>query len=196
MKKLLLFSALAGLAFAADAQSTTNTKSTSDSGAPTYHQFKVDVDLGYASPSSGNGTKAGATFTIEPHYRLSDDFALGLRVEGAALGYETINTSGNKKIKASLLTSFSATADYYLANGGFRPFIGGGAGFYTVQAVAGNSESGTVTTSRPGSTNFGFFPRIGFEASHFRLSGAYNVVGNSSNYASITIGFFLGGGKK
>jgi hypothetical protein len=190
MKKLLLLPALISFAFLADAQSTANSQSVM------YNVFKVDVDLGYASPSSGNGTKAGATFTIEPHYRLSDDFALGLRIEGAALGYETTNSSGGTKIKASLLTSFSITGDYYLANGGFRPFIGGGAGFYTVQAVAGNNESGTANNGRPGSTNFGFFPRIGFESGHFRFSGAYNVVGNSSSYASVTLGFFLGGGKK
>jgi hypothetical protein len=35
------------------------------------------------------GTKGGVSFTIQPHYRVSDDLALGLRLEGAALAYQT-----------------------------------------------------------------------------------------------------------
>ncbi len=183
MKKILLFSALLfGSAFLANAQSTM------------YKAFKVDVDFGYAIPSSGSGTKAGVTFTIEPHYRLSDDLAIGLRFEGAGLGYETAGTGS--KIKVSLLTSYCATAEYYLMKGGFRPFLGAGAGFFSQSNVVANKQSQGSITTTAGGTNFGFVPRVGFEAGHFRLSAAYDVVGNSSSYAAITIGFFLGGGKK
>lgn len=182
MKKLLLFITFIGVSFLANAQSTT------------YKAFKVDVDLGYAIPSAGTGTKAGATFTIEPHYRLSDDFAIGLRIEGAGLGYET--DGAGSKIKVSLLTSYCASGDYYLMKGGFRPFVGAGAGFFTQSAVVGNTDSGGSVTTVTGATNFGFFPRVGFEAGHFRMSAAYDIVGNNSSYAAITIGFFLGGGKK
>jgi len=190
MKKLLLFSAFIGISLLANAQSTTQSSTPSS----TYKAFKVDVDFGYAIPSAGSGTKAGATFTIEPHYRLSDDFAIGLRIEGAALGYET-NGAGSK-IKVSLLTSYSASGDYYLMEGGFRPFVGAGAGFFNQSSVVGNKDSGGSITTVAGGTNFGFFPRVGFEAGHFRLSAAYNIVGNNSSYAAITVGFFLGGGKK
>lgn len=181
MKKLLLLSAFIGIALLANAQSTT------------YHAFKVDMDFGYAIPSSGNGTKAGVTFTVEPHYRLSDDFAVGLRFEGAGLGYETINGDNNNKVKVSLLTSYCATGEYYLMEGGFRPFVGAGAGFFNQKAFVDNTEIGTVSAA---ATRFGVFPRVGFEASHFRFSIAYDIVGNNSNYAAFTVGFFLGGGKK
>ena len=73
MKKPLLLLALAiGFGVTAKAQSAT------------YHNFKVDVGIGYAIPSESSGTdgtKAGVTFTIQPHYRLSDDlaWASGLR---------------------------------------------------------------------------------------------------------------------
>jgi hypothetical protein len=176
MKKLLLFSALIAFAFFANAQSTT------------YHAFKVDLDLGYAGPSSGTAT-AGAAFAIEPHYRLSDDFALGFRFEGAALIYKT----SEGKNKGSLLSSYCVTGDYYLAQNGFRPFIGAGAGFFQQQSVAANSGNVNLV---PGATNFGFFPRIGFEAGHFRMSADYDVAGNNANYFAITLGVFFGGGKK
>jgi hypothetical protein len=81
MKKLLLLFVLISFSFLAKAQTSA------------YKSFKVDVDLGYAIPSAGTGTgiKAGVTFTIEPHYRLSDDVAIGFRFEGAALGYQESN---------------------------------------------------------------------------------------------------------
>jgi hypothetical protein len=176
MKKLLLFSALVALAFLANAQSTT------------YRAFKVDLDLGYAGPSSGTA-KAGAAFAIEPHYRLSDDFALGFRFEGAALLYQT-NTG---KDKGSLLSSYCVTGDYYLAKSGFRPFIGAGTGLFQQQSVSANSGNVNLVA---GATNFGFFPRVGFETGHFRMSADYDIAGSNSNYFAITLGVFFGGGKK
>lgn len=178
MKKLLLLTALVAFAFLANAQ--------------TYKAFKVDIDFGYAIPSSSGGTKAGANFTIEPHYRLSDAFALGLRLEGTALAYQNGVSSDDTKV--SLLTSYSLTGDFYLANGGFRPFIGGGAGLFAQSSLDVSGGSSTVTI--PSSSKFGFFPRLGFEAGHLRLSATYNILGDNANYTAFTIGFFLGGGKK
>lgn len=181
MKKLLLLSALITLAYLADAQSTA------------YKAFKVDLDFGYAIPSDGTGTKAGATFTIEPHYRLLNDFALGLRIEGAGLGYEDLS-GATKKIKVSLLTSFCLTGDYYFSKSGFRPFAGGGLGIFTQKSES--ASSGTDGAVIAGATKFGVFPRIGFEAGHFRMSGTYDIIGNNANYLAFTLGFFFGGGKK
>ncbi|HEX3384584.1 MAG TPA: outer membrane beta-barrel protein [Mucilaginibacter sp.] len=182
MKKLLLFAALSSFAFLAEAQSTV------------YKAFKVDLDLGYAIPSSGNGTgtKAGATFTVEPHYRLSDDLAIGFRFEGAALGYEEFNGTRNK-VHISVLTSYCPSLEYYFSKGGFRPFAGAGAGIFSQQSVSTSSNTATLV---PAGTNFGFFPRIGFEAGHFRASASYDIAGNNSNYVAFTIGAFFGGGKK
>jgi outer membrane protein X len=176
MKKLLLFSAFIGFAFLAKAQSSM------------YKAFKVDVDLGYAVRSTGSQT-GGAAVTVEPHYRLSDDFALGFRVEGA--GFITTASSGQKE--GDLILSYCATGDYYLQKTGFRPFIGAGAGVYHQLIVSGKSGNVIYT---PGATDFGFFPRIGFETGHFRLSAAYDIAGSNSNYFAISIGFFLGGGQK
>jgi hypothetical protein len=181
MKKLLLLSALISFAYFADAQSKT------------YKAFKVDLDFGYAIPSDGTGTKAGATFTIEPHYRLSDAFALGLRFEGAGLGYEN-QTGTTEHIKVSLLTSYCLTGDYYFSKGGFRAFAGGGLGMFSQQSES--ATSGIHGAVIAGATKFGLFPRIGFEAGHFRMSGAYDIIGSNANYLAFTLGFFLGGGKK
>ncbi|MBS1503908.1 MAG: outer membrane beta-barrel protein [Bacteroidetes bacterium] len=186
MKKLFLLTCFVGLALLSKAQSTT----TSSSG-DTYHTFKFDIGLGYAIPSSGtgNGVKAGVTFTLQPHYRLSDEFALGLRFEGAALGYQDLDS----KTKVSLMESYCPTGEYYLMNGGFRPFIGAGAGLFAQSSLKASNGNATLV---PSATNFGFFPEIGFEAGHFRLSADYDVAGNSNNYLAFKIGAFFGGGKK
>lgn len=186
MKKLLLLTVLTGFAILAKAQSTT------------YKAFKVDLGFGYAIPTanSGGGTKAGVTFTIQPHYRLSDDFALGLRFEGAGLGYENTN-SDNADAKIALLYSYCATGEYYLMEGGFRPFVGAGAGFFNQHSAEVNSNTDNSNVALvPGGTKFGFFPEVGFEAGHFRLSADYNIAGNNNNYLAFKIGFFIGGGKK
>jgi hypothetical protein len=182
MKKLFLFSVLLGVAGLAKAQSTT------------YKDFKVDIGFGYAIPtaSSGGGTKAGATVTIQPHYRLSDDFAVGLRIEGAGLGYED-ELATSSKVKVSLLTSYCATGEYYLAKTGVRPFVGGGLGFFDQSSLKNQSGNAALVA---GATRFGFFPEAGLEAGHFRLSADYDVVGNNNNYLAFKIGFFLGGGKR
>lgn len=176
MKKLLLFSALIGFAFLAKAQSTN------------YHAFKVDIGLGYAGPSSGTA-EAGAAFSIEPHYRLSDDLAIGLRLEGAALIYKQSDGS----TKGSVLSSYCPSVDYYLSDNSFRPFIGGGLGIFDQASVASNSGNASLVS---GGAKFGAFPRIGFEVGHFRLAADYDIVGSGTNYFAISIGAFFGGGKK
>ena len=182
MKKFLLFSALISTSFLANAQ-------TAD-----YKAFKVDVGLGYAIPSSGNGSgiKAGATFTIEPHYRLSDVLAVGLRLEGAALGYQESTGTGTKT-QVSVLNSYCPSIEYYFTKEGFRPFGGVGAGIFSQKSLASSNGNATFLA---GGSSFGFFPRLGFETGHFRMAANYNVVGNNSSYASFSIGAFFGGGKK
>ncbi|HEY2583086.1 MAG TPA: hypothetical protein VGI43_14845, partial [Mucilaginibacter sp.] len=81
MKKLFLLSTFLAATFIVKAQSSM------------YKAFKVDIGIGYAIPTAGNGTKGGGTFTVQPHYRLSDAFALGVRFEGAGIGYENNTTN-------------------------------------------------------------------------------------------------------
>jgi outer membrane protein X len=183
-KSLLLFAIVIGFSVAAKAQSAT------------YHNFKVDIGIGYAIPSESsgtNGTKAGVTFTVQPHYRLSDDLAVGLRFEGAALGDKNENDGGNH-VKISVLVSYCATGEYYFTQKGIRPFVGAGLGIFT-QSASLDSDSGDKLASA-NSSKFGFFPEAGIEAGHFRLSADYDILGNNSSYFSIKIGAFFGGGSR
>src|SRR5690554_262118 len=165
--------------------------------AQTYKPIKVDVGLGYAIPTKGGeGVNGGITFTVEPHYRLSDEIAVGLRFEGAALA--RVNNTGDEDSDAevSVLSSYSVTGDYYLGSTKFRPFVGAGMGFFRSASLKLDSESEDVMNGTiPGGTSFGFFPRVGFETGHFRMSSEYNIV-KDSGYLAFKIGFFIGGGRR
>jgi hypothetical protein len=186
MKKILLLTLLTGLGLLANAQSTS------------YRPFKFDIDFGYAQPASNSGLNGGFAFCLEPQFRLSNELAIGFRIEGAAMPLPD-DGSGTTTVYAQ--GSYALTANYYLSNGTFRPFVGVGVGYYLDEVV--NSDDDTYSNSLSDG-KFGFFPRIGFEVGHFRLSGTYNIIGdnqnydsfNYRNYATFNIGFFFGGGRK
>lgn len=162
----------------------------------TFKPFKVDIAFGYALPS-GEGSKAGGLFALEPKYALNDHLTLGLRMEAALTAQGVAaNENTNADVKAS--GSYLATADYYLSTNRFRPFIGAGAGIYTNASANANAYTQSTTEVQSGS-RFGFAPRAGFEVGHFRAAVEYNVAGKTANvnhnYLGIKLGFFLGGGR-
>lgn len=171
----------------------------------TFKPFKVDVALGYAMPS-GSGSKSGVLFAVEPKYSISDQITLGLRMEWAltAYSYEADGQSYAGDIKAT--GSYLATADYMFNTNKVRPFAGLGVGIYSVAGVSSTIEfEGAETTEGPevtvgGGTKFGFAPRVGLEAGHFRVAAEYNFAGKEDNinynYLGIKVGFFFGGGRR
>jgi len=172
--------------------------SLSYSQAQNYKPIKVDLGIGYAIPTSGGGgTKGGVAFAVEPHYRLSDALAVGLRFEGAALARVSDLNNEDADAKVSILSSYSATGDYYFTDKGFRPFAGAGLGFFRSASITLDEETVQAggPAKLPGATNFGFFPRVGFEAGHFRVSGEYNII-KDGGYVAFKIGAFFGGGRR
>lgn len=164
-----------------------------------FKPFKVDVSLGFALPmESGTGTKAGLLFVVEPKYAVADQFALGLRLEGAAMARGVIVNNDEFEGDVQVNGSYLLTGDYYLSNKGFRPFLGAGAGLFTVAGAyvsSGNSNTDVLTDNK-----FGGMFRAGFEASHFRLGIEYNLVGKTdfslkNNYMGFKLGICIGGGR-
>src|SRR5437763_4539550 len=133
MKKTMFIAFILGSAVLANAQSK-----------PTFRPFKVDFALGYAVPS-GSGSKGGVLFAVEPKYAVRDNISVGLRIEAAVTARASIDQSGQEvsgSAKAS--ASYLLTGDYYLSNNQFRPFVGIGAGIYSLASVdissTGNGE--------------------------------------------------------
>ncbi|SHG98473.1 outer membrane protein X [Flavobacterium micromati] len=195
MKKIIL-AAIAVLAFA-------------NGHSQVEGKFRVGLDLGYTVPSNGGG---GILFSIEPKYNIKDNMNVGLRI-GAAAMVRDINTQGEStSAKISANGSYVGTYDYYFNKSGssFVPYIGGGAGFYSIANVEfDNVQSSNDTVGLDASGKFGGLVRGGFEYGKFRMGLEYNLVPKSTlqnisgaevgtianSYLGIHLGFYIGGGK-
>lgn len=195
MKKILLSLAVLICGVAANAQD--------------YKPFKLGLGLGYTMPSDGGG---GILFDLEPAYRLSDQIAVGLRIESAVMA----KTISGTEAKASGNASYTLNGQYYLGNNTFRPYVGLGAGIFSIASV---SVGGLEAVSKE--SKIGFYPRLGFDVGHFNMNLDYNIIGASevetvtsieidsngnavtttetldikNSYLGIRIGAFIFGGK-
>ncbi|MFE3846837.1 hypothetical protein ACFX5D_02505 [Flavobacterium sp. LB3P45] len=169
--------------------------------------FRVGLDFGFVPAQGG----AGVLFSIEPKYNIKDNMNVGLRI-GAAGIVRDINDSGTStSATVSANSSYVATYDYYFNKLGksFVPYIGGGAGFYTVGNVQFDDINSSNNVTLDATSNFGGLVRGGFEWGKFRMGVEYNLVpestlhdmdGNnrgtvSNTYLGIHLGFYVGGGK-
>jgi outer membrane protein W len=165
----------------------------------TYSKFRVGIGFGF-SPTWSYGESSSSSNQIlaylEPSYQVKNNISVGVRLE-------------TKLIQSSY--SYSVNSQYYFSNKQFRPFAGLGFGFY----------KGNFSTSFPwlsndpkSETNFGFYPRVGFDYGHFSFIMDYNLVPpstvttydanqqssfvttNQNSYLGVKFGVFFGGGRK
>lgn len=167
----------------------------------TFKPFKVDLSIGYALPmGGGTGTRGGVLFVIEPKYAIADQFAIGLRLEGAAMARGVLVNNTEFEGDVQVNGSYLLTGDYYLSNNGFRPFVGAGAGIFSVAGAYVSSGSTVDQADVLTDSKFGGMFRAGFEAGHFRLGIEYNLVGQTdfslkNNYMGFKLGVCIGGGR-
>ena len=145
-----------------------------------YNKFKLGLGTGYAGGEGTGMNEAGggALFTIEPAYRLSDDLAIGLRLETAVFGEDSSGFIHFPEV----ISSITINGQYYFSSKQFRPFVGIGLGIYFPDELS----------------TFGFYPRLGFDFGHFTFALEYNYASSSSNpyYFGVRVGGFFFGGKK
>lgn len=173
-----------------------------------FKAFKVDFAVGYARSTGGstdstNTISGGILLAFEPKYAISNNISLGLRFETslsttANISMDTLTFSGTQSSKS--VSSLFLTGDIYLTSTSIRPFIGGGAGMFFAGGASANFADSIPNQVNAGmGTKFGFMPRVGIEAWHFRLAGEYNFIGKVNgmkyNYIGFKLGFFFGGGR-
>ncbi len=171
-------------------------------------KVRVGLDMGYAAVSNGGGF----LLNLEPKYNLADNMNVGLRL-GVALVVKGIETDGGGELQSasvSGMSSYMGTFDYYFVLGGaFNPFVGAGAGFVSLASVSVDSETEFTGQNIGSEGKVGFMLRGGFEASKFRMTLEYDLIGKTTledlngdeygsiknNYFGVTVGFYVGGGK-
>ena len=163
-----------------------------------FKPFRVDIGLGFAVASGGGGL----VLNLEPKYAVIPQLSVGLKLEADFIVWDIkFNVDGKEEITDGTMQAIAsglATADYHLTQKGFRPFVGAGAGVYRIEAAKiTDSDLGSVGAT----TNFGAMIRGGFDVGHFRLALAYHfsgkdAVNSNTGFFSMTVGAYIGGGKK
>ncbi len=196
--KMVAFVAVAGLASVARAE------------AENFQPVRVEAALVIAR-GSGDVGAWGAGIAIEPKYNLTDQLSIGLRLEGAGMVSQSISPSllggVDVSMSARAAVAFLAKADYYLSVSSVRPFLGLGAGYYSI----GSANSGTSGATAEAFNGFGLFPQLGVNFGHFRMALGYHaILGGSQalviagvptgldlskNYFAFEIGGTFGGGR-
>jgi len=158
--------------------------------AQDFKPFRVDGGIGYGIPFN-EGLDGGILFYLEPKYEVIPQLSVGIRWEGAFFG-----GGSDEGVSIKMSSGYLATGDYYFNNNSFRPFVGAGLGVFASGGASVNV--GTETIKVDGSTNFATMVRAGFDISHFRLTASYNLAFDEDtlNFLAITVGFYIGGGKK
>lgn len=177
--------------------------------AENFQPIRVEATLVVAR-GSGDVGAWGAGLAIEPKYNLTDQLSIGLRFEGSGMVSQSIAPSLVGGLDASMsaraVVAFIAKADYYLSTSSTRPFVGLGAGYYSI----GSANSGITGVSAEAFSGFGLFPQVGVNFGHFRMALGYHAilggsqtlmvagvptVDLSKNYFAFDIGGTFGGGR-
>ncbi|WP_020600633.1 outer membrane beta-barrel protein [Spirosoma panaciterrae] len=177
--------------------------------AQSFKPFKVNLSLGMAKPLA-SGVSGGVLFAIEPKYGLNDHVDLGLRMEWAVVARGVVSNNNTVTGDVGAFGSYLLTGNYLFGSSNTRPFIGLGAGVYSV------ASAGTITVidgqspkdvNLAAETKFGGMIRAGLKTGHFVIAAEYNAVPTTTNkltnttidsknaYLGIKLGFDIGGGR-
>jgi hypothetical protein len=176
--------------------------------AQEFKKFQLYTGLGYAMPG-GEGAGGGFLWDVEPAYRVSDELAVGLRIEGALIVRGLSEASDTYSGDIAGISSYTLNGRYYFSNEKFRPYAGLGVGMYSLAAVSFSTTGGGSASE----SKIGFYPRVGFDLGHFNVNIDYNIVGTTevngfdssgnpktfdvkNSYLGIRIGAFFFGGRK
>lgn len=137
-----------------------------------YQPVRVELVL-VGAYGPGDVATYGGGLAVEPKYNVNDQLALGLRIEATGMASENVYASGvSTSLSARGVVAFLAKADVYLTTTSVRPFLGFGAGLYTM----GSATSGTSGVGSGAFRGFGIAPQVGLNIGHFRIAATYNVV--------------------
>ena len=141
----------------------------------------------------------GLNVGIEPAFRVTDMFTVGIKVEQSL---EMISAEDYHELWVGFIASYSGNLRFYCKrNTPYRSYIGFGAGYYLIDFHSGSNSI----------QKFGFYPRFGIDTDHFNINIDFNIVGEvdhpspqpswetglkNSNHITVRFGIMIGGGLK
>lgn len=141
-----------------------------------YQPIRVDTTIGFVY-GAADVAEYGIGASVEPKYNVTDRIAVGLKLGGSALFPESISVGeDNVSMGASALVHYLAKVDFFLTTSAVRPFVGFGAGRYSVGGM--NQSAGTAGVSQKAEVleGWGIAPQVGVNFGGFRLAGTYHLI--------------------
>jgi hypothetical protein len=167
-----------------------------------YKRLRVGLGGGLVLPKGNIGTP-GWSASIEPGFRLTNNFLVGLKGETAVF---TRAMSGRLTVANSPSQLFSGTVftQLYFSPNYFRPFVAGGVGY----CLLSDDElivtfNGSTETLMIGKDQVHYFVRAGVEVWHLSVSAEFALMSDEkltdylelqSSYFSFRLMLFIGGG--
>lgn len=161
--------------------------------AQNYQPVRVDVTA-YGAYAPGDAATYGFGAVVEPKYNLTDQLALGLRLEGGGFVMQSVEVGGTNAVKIDqnvrVVSAYLAKAEYYLTTSPVRPFVGLGLGLYQIDSGSQSMTGGGSIVQQVKSTKgFGVCPQVGVNFGGFRLAATYHVItGDEQVIATQAIG--------
>lgn len=187
--------------------------SSAEARADAEHYENVRVDFGLTGSTVGISGRNGTGMAVELKGMAHDNLAIGARVELAVM-FGGVVGQDRAPLGVAIAASGLLKAEYLVGHGVLRPFVGLGAGGYTIgsQSIEAGPNRDGISSST--GRYFGVAPQIGIDIGRVRVAATYNAILGaylelhqtigtveetttlSQNYLSLELAFQFAGGRK
>lgn len=148
---------------------------------------QVRVDAGVTGSSVGVSDRSGAGMVVEIKAMVTDHLAVGGRVEIAVM-FGGVVGRDELPLQIAMAASGLVKAELFLGDGPVRPFVGLGAGGYTIGSQTIDSGPNTTGIRQQTGRYLGVAPQLGIDLGRVRLAATYNAILGASLEVQQTIG--------
>lgn len=143
---------------------------------------EIRVDAGMTGSMVGTSGRSGAGMVGEIKAYANDRLAIGGRVE-VAMMFGGVFGEDELPLDIAMAACGLLKAEYYVVPGQVRPFVGFGAGAYTLGSQRIDSGPNTTGINTQTGNYFGVAPQVGVDMWRVRLAATFNmIVGASLEY--------------
>ncbi|RKG69160.1 hypothetical protein, partial [Corallococcus terminator] len=135
----------------------------------------VVIHLGLAGLMGTGPTTYGGGLIVEPKWNITDKIAVGARLEVGISGGGSAG-NGSATVSTAVAVASLLKGEYLFRDSGVRPFLGLGAGAYTLANQSVAAGNGGAGVGQSGGRFFGVAPQAGIDFGGVRLAASYNHI--------------------
>jgi hypothetical protein len=181
--------------------------------AESEHYEQIRFDAGITGSTVAVSDRSGTGMVTEIKAMVTDHLAVGGRVEVAVM-FGGVVGRDELPLDIAMAACGLVKTELYLGDGPIRPFVGFGAGGYTIGSQTIAAGPNTAGISQQTGRYLGVAPQLGIDLGRVRLAATYNAILGASlelhqtigtveqtsrvsqNYLSLELSFQFAGGRK